>query len=183
MRPARFVSANDYIMFQTSDQCHQVATQSFALKRWKARGPILGRYSLHTHSFLNRKEGTHLVLSYVGKSFLVQNIERKSYSSLAVKFRIPEGRGIVVVWYIVIWIVLYLTSVFDLILGFLGFVSMNDTDIPWTGDLSCQVSKIPLACLLICSVCWRGKTQGVQAWEDIFSPYSFLSEQGAIYWA
>ena len=48
----------------------------------------------------------------------------------------------VVVWYVVIWFVLYLTSVFDLILGFLGFVSMNDTDIPWTGDLSCQVSKI-----------------------------------------
>ena len=93
MRPVRFVSANDYIMFQTSDQCHQVATQSFALKRWKARGPILGRYSLHTHSFLNRKEGTHLVLSYVGKSFLVQNIENKSYSSLAVKLNDTRRKG------------------------------------------------------------------------------------------
>ena len=82
-----------------------------------------------------------------------------------------------VVWYIVIWIVLYLASLFDLIWGFLGFVSMNDTDIPWTGDLSCQVSKIPLACLLICSVCWRGKKRGVQAWESIFSPYIFCEGQ------
>ena len=44
--------------------------------------------------------------------------------------------------YVVNWFVVYLTSVFDLILLILGFVSMNDIDVPWTGDLSCQVSKI-----------------------------------------
>ena len=37
--------------------------------------------------------------------------------------------------------------------------------------------KIPLACLLICSLCWRGKKRGVQAWENILSPYIFCEGQ------
>ena len=100
---------------------------------------------MHTHSFLNRKEGTHLVLSYVGKSFLVQNIERKSYLSLAVKLNDTRRKG-------ASGSVIHCDLdcfIFDLSV----FVSMNDTDIPWTGDLSYQVSKIPLACFLIFSVC------------------------------
>ena len=37
--------------------------------------------------------------------------------------------------------------------------------------------KIPLACLLICSLCWRGKKRGIQAWENILSPYIFCEGQ------
>ena len=66
---------------------------------------------------------------------------------------------------------IFSTSVFDSILLILGFVSMNNIDSPWTGDLSCQVSKIQsFVCQFdVCSV-W----QGIQAWEDIFCIHSFL---------
>ena len=80
---------------------------------------------------------------------------------------------------------IFSTSVFDSILLILGFVSMNNIDSPWTGDLSCQVSKIQsFVCQFdVCSV-W----QGIQAWEDIFCIHSFLQlkqrspPRSIVYW-
>ena len=64
----------------------------------KSKGSNPGKiFFAYTFVFESKRRNPLSFVLYVAKSFLVQNIERKSYSSLAVKLTIPEGRGLVVV--------------------------------------------------------------------------------------